>query len=488
MDDKELIARSMPPPMDVAVDGNFAGKLTPHLMAELKGWIALPLIALALAGLLALLLAAARAPGAERILPWTGTEAFRRILVVHVTFAFVVWYLGVQGLLAVVATAQAVWERGTDIRPLEAFFGRVAVYGAGLSFVLLLAPALGNLGVPSINNYIPVLLHPLFYAGLGLLAVCVALPIIRLLAILARRRHPDAGVFGVACAGVIFLIALVCIAAAWFTVPQFVGVEGTAEYVMWGGGHILEFSKTALMLCGLYFIMRVAFGETPMTAPWFGAAMLMLVAGAGAGPLLYLTYVGGDPSQRMTFTYLYWFALPLPIIMVTFNVIGLLIKRRRDIWEGAPEIKGVIAALVLFAAGGLMGFFEGSVDTRTPAHYHAMLIAVTLVFMTLYFGLFLPLAGKRTQRRKLRTAMYVLLGLGQLLHSVGLYVAGMSGVVRKAAGSDQDLDNVTKIAAMATEGAGGLIAVVGGIIFIVLAARLLLASGPAGVTPGPSLR
>ncbi len=493
MDDKEVIARSLPPPMDVAVDGNFAGKLTPHLMAELRGWIALPLIALGLAGLLALLLAAARVPGAELILPWTGPEAFRRILVVHVTFAFVVWYLGVQGVLTVVATAQVVAERGatdqeSDLGGFEAFFGRVAVYGAGLSFVLLLIPALGNVGTPSINNYIPVLLHPLYYAGLGLLAACVALPIIRLLLLLARRRRPDAGVFGVACAGVIYLLALVCIGAAWLTIPKYVGVEGAAEYVMWGGGHVLQFANTALMLCGLYFIVRVALGETPMTPKWFAAAMLMLVAGAGAGPLLYLTFVGGDPSQRMTFTSLYWFALPVPATLVMASVVGLLFKRRRDLWDGAPEIKGVIAALVLFAVGGLIGFFEGSVDTRTPAHYHAMLIAVTLVFMTLYFGLFLPLAGRRTPRRRLRTAMYVLLGLGQLLHSGGLYVAGMEGVVRKAAGADQDLDNVTKIAAMATEGVGGLIAVIGGIIFIVLAARLLLARQATGVTPGASTR
>jgi hypothetical protein len=489
MDEKEVIARSMPPPMDVAVDGNFAGKLTPHLMAELRGWIALPLIALGLAGLLALLLAAARAPGAEQILPWTGPEAFRRILVVHVTFAFVVWYLGVQGLLTVVATAQVVAERGSgDLGPLEVFFGRVAVYGAALSFVLLLVPALGNMGAPSINNYIPVLVHPLYYAGLGLLAACVALPIVRLLALLARRRKPDAGVFGVACAGVIFLLALVCAGAAWLTIPAFVGVEGAAEYVMWGSGHILQFANTALMLSGLYFIVRVALGETPLAPSWFGAAMLMLVAGAGAGPLLYLTYIGGDPSQRMTFTYLYWFALPLPAALVMFSVVRLLIKRRRDVWDGAPEIKGVVAALILFAFGGVIGFFEGSVDTRTPAHYHAMLIAVTLVFMALYFGLFLPLAGRRTPRRTLRTAMYVLLGLGQLLHSGGLYVAGAQGVVRKAAGVDQDLDNVTKIAAMATEGVGGLIAVMGGIIFIVLAARLLLARPVAGVTPGATSR
>jgi hypothetical protein len=333
-----------------------------------------------------------------------------------------------------------------------------------------------------------VLLHPLYYAGLVLFAVCVALPIVRLLLILAHRRRPDAGVFGVACAGVIFLVALVCIGAACLTVPQFVGAEGAAEYVMWGGGHILEFAKTALMLCGLYFIVRVAFGETPMTARWFAVAMLILVAGAGAGPLLYLTFVGGDPSQRLTFTWLYWFALPVPAAMVIFNVVGLLLKRRRDIWEGPPELKGVIAALALFAAGGLMGFFEGSVDTRTPAHYHAMLLAVTLVFMTLYFALFLPLAGRRTPRRTLRTAMYLLVGLGQLVQSLALYVAGTQGLARKTAGAEQGIDNTTKFVSMAVQGTGGGLAVLGGIIFIVLAARLLLARGGRGVTPGASLR
>ena len=134
------------------------------------------------------------------------------------------------------------------------------------------------------------------------------------------------------------------------------------------------------------------------------------------------------------------------------------------------------AALVLFAFGGVIGFFEGSVDTRTPAHYHAMLIAVTLAFMTLYFGLFLPLTGRRTARRRLRTAMYLLFGAGQFLHSIGLYIAGLEGVGRKIAGAAQDLDSTAKRIAMATEGIGGVIAVVGGIIFIVLAARMVLAS------------
>ena len=169
------------------------------------------------------------------------------------------------------------------------------------------------------------------------------------------------------------------------------------------------------------------------------------------------------------------------------SVAALLIRRRRDVWMGVPEVKAVAVALILFAFGGVIGFFEGSVDTRTPSHYHAMLIAVTLGFIALYFGLFLPLLGRRTERRRLRTWMYLLLGGGQFIHSLGLYVAGLEGVARKTAGAAQDLDTTTKIAFMVVEGIGGVIAVAGGIIFIVLAGKLLLAKMDQGVRASSDL-
>ena len=484
MDDRDVIARSLPPPVDVPVDGHFAGKLTPQLRSELYGWVALPLAALALAGILALLLALARMPGAEMIFPWTGQTFFQKLLVVHVTFAFVVWYLGVQGALTIVVTAQSV---GEEMGGLAVFVGRVAVFGFGASFILLLIPALADLGDPSINNYIPLLVHPLYFAGLGLLAVSLALPILRLLIFLSRQRFVEAGTFGVACAGVIYLIALVCFGAAWLTMPANTGIVGAAEYLMWGGGHILQFANTALMLCGFYLLARVALGETPLPAPWFKAMMLLLVAAAAAGPLLYLSYAGGSPAMRLTFTHLFWYALPVPATVVLGSVALLLIRRRRDVWSGAPEIKAVAAALILFSFGGVIGFFEGSVDTRTPSHYHAMLIAVTLGFIALYFGLFLPLLHRRTERRRLRTAMYFLLGGGQFVHSLGLYIAGLEGVARKTAGAAQDLDTTTKITFMVIEGIGGMIAVTGGIIFIVLAGKLLLAKAGLDVTADRSL-
>jgi heme/copper-type cytochrome/quinol oxidase subunit 1 len=252
--------------------------------------------------------------------------------------------------------------------------------------------------------------------------------------------------------------------------------------MMWGTGHVLQFANTTLLLCVGFLLSRITLGETPLPPRLFKAMLLLLVAGAAMGPLFYLTNPGGDPEQRMLFTDLYRYVLPLPTAVIGGSLVALLWRRRRDVWDGAPELRGLAAALVLFGFGGVIGFFESSVDTRTPAHYHAELIAVTLVFMTAYFALFLPLLGRRTERRRLRTVMYLTLGVGQFMHSLGLFVAGAMGVARKIAGAEQGLDSSSKILAMSFMGLGGVIAVIGGVMFIVLAGTWLLATQPPDVT------
>ena len=81
--------------------------------------------------------------------------------------------------------------------------------------------------------------------------------------------------------------------------------------------------------------------------------------------------------------------------------------------------------------------------------------------------------------------MYLLLGGGQFLHSLGLYLAGLDGVVRKTAGAAQGLDSGWKIVTMSMMGLGGVVAVAGGVIFIVLAGRMLLARGGGDGTATP---
>jgi len=377
IDDIDLSERSKPARLDVAVDGRFAGVLTPHFKHELFGWTALPLVALGLAGLLALLIALLRVPGAEAVLPWSGQAFFEKGLVVHVTFAFVIWYMGVHGALTVLVTAQTLGPGRAELTGAGILVGRTGLYGAGLSLLLLLIPVLGDLGEPSPNNYIPVLVHPIYYAGLALLAVSLALPILRLLLILRARRDVEPVTLGVAAAGVIYLIALVCVVIAFLVRPDTLELEAVNDFVIWGGGHVLQFTNTALMLCAFYLLTRITLGETPLPGRVFAWMMLLMVAGAAAGPLLYLTYEAGDPAQRLMFTDLYWYVLPLPTTVVLAGVVALLVRRRGDLRAAAPEVAGMAVSLALFAFGGVIGFFESSADTRTPAHYHAVLIAVT---------------------------------------------------------------------------------------------------------------
>lgn len=78
--------------------------------------------------------------------------------------------------------------------------------------------------------------------------------------------------------------------------------------------------------------------------------------------------------------------------------------------------------------------------------------------------------------------MYLTLGGGQFIHSLGLFIAGAMGVARKTAGAAQGLDNFDKVVAMSIMGVGGVIAVVGGVMFIVLAGKMLLAKHQPDVT------
>ena len=57
---------------------------------------------------------------------------------------------------------------------------------------------------------------------------------------------------------------------------------------------------------------------------------------------------------------------------------------------------------------------------------------------------------------------------GTLLHVLGLAWSGGYGVQRKTAGAAQGLESIQQIAGMGLMGLGGMIAIIGGIIFLVV--------------------
>jgi hypothetical protein len=72
-------------------------------------------------------------------------------------------------------------------------------------------------------------------------------------------------------------------------------------------------------------------------------------------------------------------------------------------------------------------------------------------------------------------------GVGQFLHITGLVWSGGYGVQRKTAGADQVLSGLEQVAAMGLMGLGGLIAVAGGILFLVVVGQCMLARPRAKV-------
>jgi heme/copper-type cytochrome/quinol oxidase subunit 1 len=113
----------------------------------------------------------------------------------------------------------------------------------------------------------------------------------------------------------------------------------------------------------------------------------------------------------------------------------------------------------------VIGFLIQGSNVKIPAHYHGSIVGVTIALMGLAY-LLLPALGFVRPSARLATLQPYLYGSGQLLHVIGLVWSGGYGVQRKVAGGEQVLHSTQEIAGMGLMGLGGLIAVVGGVLFV----------------------
>ena len=140
--------------------------------------------------------------------------------------------------------------------------------------------------------------------------------------------------------------------------------------------------------------------------------------------------------------------------------------------QSKPLRAALVSSVLLFAIGGLIGMFISGNNVKIPAHYHGSIVGVTLAMMGLVYHL-LPQLGYGTPSGKLATLQPYIYGSGQLMHIIGLVWSGGYGVQRKVAGAEQVLRSTGEIAGMGLMGLGGLIAIVGGFLFVVVVIRAL---------------
>lgn len=434
-------------------------------------WLALGIAALALAGLFAILLVLARTPGLSDWFP--SVDFFRIALVVHVDQSVLIWFLAFVGVLSSLHTA------------IPAAVGWLAFSIAALGCLLVaIAPFLG-VGNPLLNNYVPVLAHPLFLMALLIFGIGILLQVLAYLSQVAGRlswRNPLG--MGTTTAAVAIVVAGMSLAWTWFGLSSL--WEGVAYYenLFWGGGHVLQFAYTQLMLVAWLWLARSVGCPLGLRDTWVSVLLVLGILPLTLVPAIYGVHALDSGGIWRAFADLMKYTNGLAVVPVGL-LLGIALIRHRKISiadHQQPVYRALVASVALFAAGGVLGALIAGVNTVIPAHYHGAIVGITLALMGLTYHL-LPTLGFGRPTGAMARWQPVVYSVGQLLHIGGLAVSGAMGVQRKTAGAAQGLEALGAKTAMGVMGLGGLLAVVGGILFVIVVLRAFMQ--PSATTGSP---
>lgn len=436
-------------------------------------WLALGVAALGASTLFALLLVASRTPYVGAWLP--GHDFFRVALVLHVNLSVTVWFL---------AFAVSLWSFLGS--PRFALWGWIGFWFAAAGATIVVAAPFAGPAAPLMSNYVPVLHSPFFLYGLGLFGAGYALALLRALVCAAGGLREDSAQsawrFGAYAAAMAAALALFSLAWSLIELPRNLYPGLYFEALFWGSGHGLQFSHTLLMMAAWLWLAEgagILLPLKPRVVKWLlalGLAPVFLI------PAIHFAYPVSGAEFRQAFTQLMrwgsWIAtLPLALAIA----LGMWRGAKREAAARPLRIALVLSGL-LFASGILIGALIRQDNAMVPAHYHGAIGAVTLAFMALAVHL-LPRLGLAAAPSRRAAWQYGWYGLGTLLMAWGLAWSGGQGVARKLPGSAQILDGFPEIAGMAAMGLGGLIAVIGSLLFFFLVYRSLPALW-RGFAPG----
>ncbi len=419
-------------------------------------WLLTALAALILSGLYVVLILLSRTPGVSALFPVE--NFFHLAIVAHVDFSVLVWFAAF-GALFWTLTSRAVktW---------------VLYTGAGLVLAGCLLLAIGPFygGAAIMSNYVPVLDNAVFLWGLVIFGIGFALLALHAMLYPQPMGLPLTGPglvrFGSQTAAMAVLLSCAALIWSYVSLPDFLHGQGYYEALFWGGGHVVQFAWVQLMLIAWLWLASAAGLRLPISGR---LVLVLLLAGVTPAFLSVWGYLRFDVAGHQHREFFVWLMAAGGGLAAGPLGLALLYALWRTPVDKDRHVSGLRAALMfsvyLFGIGGALGFLIDDSNTMVPAHYHGCIVAVTLTFMAIGLHL-LPQLGFGVPNPKLVLAMPWVYGVGQLLHVAGLAFSGGHGVQRKTAGADQGLESLAQILGMSVMGLGGLIAVIGGVLFV----------------------
>jgi cytochrome c oxidase subunit I len=427
-----------------------------------SGWLMLGVASLVGAGLFAILLVLARTPYIQDIFPWV--DFFRSALVVHVDLSVLLWFLAFAGVL---------WS--LDSSPRFVGVGWLALVLAAVGAAMIaLSPFVAE-GKPLMSNYVPVIQTTFFFSGLIVFAAGMVVLVMRSLVAIPPAhlwRGGEGSIrIGLHAASISMLFALAAFAWSYIIVPTDSYSTIYYDLLFWGGGHVLQFTYTLLMLAGWLWLADACSAKNSLSPRVASVLLVLGLLPVFYVPFIYLSYNGMLVDYMEQFTRLMRVGGAFATVPIGLAVLYGIIAGKGTASTG-PQRSALFSSILLFALGGGISLMIKDSNTIITAHYHGTGGAVSLAFMGLAFHL-LPRLGYREPDLKWATLMPYVYGTGQLLHILGLLWSGGYGVQRKVAGAEQELHGFAQTAGMGLMGLGGLIAVVGGIMFLVVVIKAM---------------
>lgn len=425
------------------------------------GWFVLAIFALVGSGLLSVLLVLSRAPYLQDLFPLA--DFFHVALVVHVDLSVLVWFVAFAGLLWTLSgTSRLLW------------IARLALALCLIGTAMMLAAPFAGRGGPIMSNYVPVLEDPLFLSGLVVFGAGFAVLTFRGLLAPSAIGLPLDGTgalrFGLNTAAVSAAIAFIALGWSYHGIPAGYAGKPYYELLFWGGGHVVQFTWTLIMLVSWLWLASLCEARIPLSPR---VAVLLFTVGLASVfvvPVIYLAWEVSSVEHMKMHIWLMRFGGGLAILPLGLAVLIGLLRAAPAGPDSSPLRASLVSSILLFCVGGAFGFLIQGNDVRIPAHYHGSIVGITLALMGLAYAL-LPGFGLAAPRTRLAALQPWIYGGGQLLHIIGLVWSGGYGVQRKVAGSDQVLRSPQEIAGMGLMGIGGLIAVIGGLLFLIIVYR-----------------
>ncbi len=418
-------------------------------------WFILSITCLGLGGSFAFLVGMARMPFASSFIQ---PDYFYHALVGHVVLAILFWLL---------TSAIVLWSYHFNTQGAGGMSFWLAVLGA----LLVAGSSLSGLGEPMLNNYVPVLVHPIFFIGLATFFIGFAMNVFHYMKHGVKGIHSDNIVTNALSAALFISVIMVAAVARsialygadWGKYPA----QMLFERMFWTPGHIQQILNGAMLVAVWYALGKIATGSELKSWGFLKTANKALIVSAF---LLLFSAFFWDPLSmkfRVWAELVYAIGLGIPLFLHMANIV------RQLKWDfKTPASVSLVISMAIYFIGVVIAYAGFQNDTRVPAHYHGAVTALTLALMGFAFHMISGYGLKIAFPRAARLQPYIY-GAGMLLFIAGLFVSGLFGAPRKTYGVGWT-DNPVILASLGMMGAGTLLAVIGGAIFVIYASVTLI--------------